>query len=97
VKPQVLLKHVKTMKFHIFWFLTPRKAVKTYILTTNPIHVSNNSLERDVDFPLQVWSQVRLPKHSRVDQLRCGQVHRGYHCRGKKDLPSNSIEILSEI
>eukprot|EP00435_Cladocopium_sp_Y103_P036164 s2342_g9.t1 len=23
----------------------------------------------------QVWSQVRLPKHSRVDQLRCGQAH----------------------
>ena len=23
----------------------------------------------------QVWSQVRLPKHSCVDQLRCGQAH----------------------
>ena len=23
----------------------------------------------------EVWSQVRLPKHSRVDQLRCGQAH----------------------
>lgn len=50
------------------------------VIIVEPVVGSTGPAAAAAPAPLQVWSQVRLPKHSRVDQLRCGQVG-GHRCR----------------